>query len=605
MRIGLPSNIKSEAHPANKIATRKRVKRGKKREPNSDPKKARTGITGFDEVTGGGLPRGRTTLLVGGPGSGKTLFALRFLVEGARDSGEAGIFVAFEETSNRIVANASAFGWNLPELQRKRLFFLDAQPEPDLIQSGVFDLTGMLAALGEQVKEMGARRIVFDAIDIVLALMPDTSTKQREIYRLHQWLLESGLTGLITAKGGDEGHALNPQSFGFMHFMVDCAVLLNHRVSLGVSQRNLRVLKYRGSSFDENESPFVIGNDGFEVARARTTGREDPRVSRERVSSGVKRLDTMLGGGYYRGASVLITGFPGTAKTTLSGAFAEAACRRGEPTMFFSFDSDGGEVVRNLASVGIRLDRYLKSGLLRMISARTISGSAETLLVRIKMLAREHGSRCLVIDPVSTLAKVGNELTAHGVAERLIDWSKTNSTTLVCTSLLDELSGQSEGGTPLQISTIADTWIHLNYLVQAGERNRGLSIIKSRGTAHSNQVRELILSNSGVTLADIYTAGGEVLMGTLRWEKESAERMAKEVAEVAGKLKRVSLDAEEAVLEVRAKSLQTELVAKQVEKTLLARTTQSRKGEVSRGRTRMSELRGGDAITSKLKGTRA
>jgi circadian clock protein KaiC len=262
--------------------------------------------------------------------------------------------------------------------------------------------------------------------------------------------------------------------------------------------------------------------------------------------------------------------------------------------MFFSFDSDGGEVIRNLASVGIRLGRYVKSGLLRMVSARTISGSAETLLVRIKSLAREHKSRCLVIDPVSTLAKVGNELTAHGVAERLIDWSKADGTTLVCTSLLDELNGQSEGGTPLQISTIADTWIHLNYLVQAGERNRGLSIIKSRGTAHSNQVRELILSDTGVTLADIYTAGGEVLMGTLRWEKESAERVAHEVAEVAGKLKRVSLDAEEAVLAVRAKSLQTELLAKQAEKTLLTRTTESRKGEMSRTRVRVRELRGGD-----------
>jgi circadian clock protein KaiC len=203
------------------------------------------------------------------------------------------------------------------------------------------------------------------------------------------------------------------------------------------------------------------------------------------------------------------------------------------------------------------------------------------------------------------LSKAGNELTAHGVAERLIDWSKADGITLVCTSLLDEVANQATGGTPLQVSTLADTWLHLNYLVQAGERNRGMSIIKSRGTAHSNQVRELILSDSGVTLADIYTAGGEVLMGTLRWEKESAQRLASEVAEVAGKLKRVTLDAEEAVLEVRAKSLQTELVAKQVEKTLLARTTASRKGELSRGRNRMRELRGGDAALPGAKGRKA
>jgi circadian clock protein KaiC len=273
--------------------------------------------------------------------------------------------------------------------------------------------------------------------------------------------------------------------------------------------------------------------------------------------------------------------------------------------MFVGFDSDGSEVIRNLASVGIRLQRYVKSGLLRMISARTITGSAETLLVRIKALTQQHRARCLVIDPVSTLSKAGNELTAHGVAERLIDWSKYDGITLVCTSLLDEGARQTDGGTPLQISTLADTWIHLNYLVQAGERNRGLSIVKSRGMAHSNQVRELILSDHGVTLTDIYTAGGEVLMGTLRWERERADRVAIEVAAVAAKLKRVSLDAEEAVLAVRAKSLQTELLAKQVEKTLLARTTASREGELSRGRTRMRELRGGDATQTRRKGGRA
>ena len=570
--------------------------------PAKASKKALTGITGFDEITNDGLPIGRTTLLEGGPGSGKTIFALQFLVFGAQHLKEPGIFVAFEETPQRIVSNCEGFGWKLAELQRKQLFFLDAQPTPDLIDSGSFDIRGMLAVLAEQAKKMGARRIVFDALDILLTLLPDAASRRREFYRLHEWLVEQNLTAIITAKShGDPNGANSENPFGFMQYMVDCSVTLNHRVVLGVSQRNLRVQKYRGSNFDENESPFVIGKNGFDVAVTRTLGRLDARVSKERVSSGVARLDTMLGGGYYRGASVLITGFPGTAKTTLSGAFAEAACKRGERTMFVSFDSDGAEVLRNLTSVGIDLHRYVKSGLLRMISARTITGSAETLMVRIKTLTKEHGARCLVIDPVSTLSKAGNELTAHSVAERLIDWSKAEGITLVCTSLLDEMASQTNGGTPLQISTLADTWIHLNYLVQAGERNRGMSIIKSRGTAHSNQVRELILSDTGVTLADIYTAGGEVLMGTMRWEKESAERVAKEVAEVARKLKGVSLDAEEAVLEVRAKALQTELIAKQVEKALLAGATESQERELSRGRTRLRELRGADATKPERK----
>jgi circadian clock protein KaiC len=564
--------------------------------------KAPTGITGFDEICGGGLPRGCTTLLVGGPGSGKTIFALQFATHGAQRCGEPGIFVAFEETSKRIVANAESFGWKIAALVPSKLFFLDAQPMRDLIHSGTFDLSGMLAALEAQIKKMGARRIVFDALDIVLALLPDAAAKRREVYRLHDWLVARELTGVITSKASEDATDCIPQdSFGFMQFMVDCAVILNHNVVQGISQRNLRVQKYRGTSFDENQSPFVIGSRGIEVAVARTRSRVDANVTNERVSSGVERLDTMLGGGYYRGASVLITGFPGTAKTTLSGAFAAAACRRGERTMFVSCDSDGTEVVRNLASVGIGLNRYVKNGCLRMISGRTIIGSAETFLVRIKTLATEHKARCIVIDPVSTLSSSGNELTAYGVAERLIDWSKAIGTTLVCTSLLDEVSSQAASGSPLQISKMADTWIHLNYLVQAGERNRGMSIIKSRGTAHSNQVRELILSDAGVTVTDAYTAGGEVLMGTLRWEKESAERGAKDVAEVAGMVKRVRLDAEEAELEVRLKALQVELEAKQVEKALLVTTTESREGVLLLGRSRLRELRGADTTIPRQK----
>ncbi len=559
---------------------------------NEGQAKAASGIAGFDGITNGGLPEGRTTLLVGGPGSGKTIFGVQFLRHGAENCEEPGILVAFEESPQRLIDNCRSFGW---DLESEDLCLLDAQPMPDMVQAGNFDLSGMLAALSFKIKAMGARRIVFDALDIILALLPDEAARHLEMNRLHQWLLNQGLTALITAKAGGEDTSSAGQPFGFLQFMVDCSVVLNHRVDMGVSQRNLRVQKYRGSSFNEDESPFVIGRNGFDVAMARTLGRADTAVTYERVSSGVERLDTMLDGGYYRGASILITGFPGTAKTTLSGAFAEACCERGERTMFVSFDSDGSEVVRNLQSVGIRLDRFIQNGCLRMVSARTFTGSAETLLVHIKMLAKEHEARCVVIDPVSALARAGNELTAHAVAERLIDWSKGAGVTLVCTSLLDEISSEVQSRTPLQISTIADTWIHLNYLVQAGERNRGMSIVKSRGTGHSNQVRELILSKDGVTLADTYTAGGEVLMGTMRWEKESVERVANELAEVSATLKRESLDAEEAILEVRLRSLQTELQAKKAEKELLTRTTASHQREVNAGRERMRELRGADA----------
>lgn len=566
-------------------------------EPAPDASKARTGIAGFDEITHGGLPHGRATLLAGGPGSGKTIMALQSLVNGARLYDEPAIFVAFEEDTKRILANARKFGWKLAELQKKKLFFLDAQPPFDLFQSGDFDLSGMLAALDAKAKEINARRIAFDAIDVVLMLLEDPAARRREIYRLHDWLLDRGFTAIMTTKSGDHQHGGEIEaSMGFMQFMVDCTVVLNHEVVQGVSQRNLRVVKYRGSPFSENESPFLIGSEGLEVSGSRGLGDQnepDLPVTSERVSSGVARLDAMLCGGYYRGASVLITGVPGTAKSTLGGCFAEAACLRGERTLFVSFDSDANEMVRNLASVNVRLAPFAKKGLLRLVSARAVTGSAEIHLMRIKKLVAEHRARCLVIDPVSSICNSGNEVTAHGVMERLIHWTKTSGITILCTSLIDDSGFQMES-TPLEVSTIADTWIHLNYLVRGGERNRGLSIVKSRGTAHSNQVRELILSDAGVTLADAYTAGGEVLMGTLRWEKELAIRTAHDEAEASKEFKQATLESEEALLEVRLKAVQLELKVKRAEKVALTRSTADRSDELARGQSQLLELRGAD-----------
>ena len=558
--------------------------------PNSRiPTKAPTGITGLDEIMRGGLARGRTTLISGGPGAGKSLLALQLLVNGARDFKEPGIFVAFEEDAHRIMDNAGKFGWDLKGLQRKQLFFLDAQPTADLIQSGDFDLDGMLAVLAAKADEMGAKRIVFDAVDTVLSLLDDVKVERRELYKLHEWLLARGLTAIFTAKEDGADHHL-----GFMQFMVDCAVTMNHAVEEGVSQRNLRVLKYRGSSFEENEAPFVIGDRGLEVAGSRHTGESRITVSNERVSSGVSRLDTMLGGGYFRNSSMLITGFPGTAKSTLSGAFAEAACLRGEHTLFVTYDSDANEVIRNLASVNIRLQRFVNSGMLLTKSARAINGNAEIHLMRIKNVVREHHVRCLVIDPVSALLKVSTPNAVLGIAERLIDWAKMESITLLCTSLLQsELSSQLEG-TPMGISTIADTWIHLNYLVRAGERNRGLSIIKSRGMGHSNQVRELVLSAAGVTLADTYMSGGEVLMGTLRWEKERAESSERAEAESTRARRRVEVENAETELAAQIRSLQRELEEKRAEKNVLDKAAANGAAELSQNKKLLRGLRKAD-----------
>ena len=567
--------------------------------------KAPTGISGFDAITVGGLPRGRTTLLAGGPGSGKTVFALQFLAHGAQECKEPGVFVAFEETSNRILSNAAGFGWKLAELVRKNLFILDAQPLADLVLSGDFDLGAMLAVLEAKIKHIGARRIVFDAIDVILALLPDPSAQRREVYRLHQWLLAHELTGIITLKSrGDETSSISQQPFNFMQFMVDCSIVLNHTVAGNVSKRSLRVQKFRGSSFDENESPFTIADDGVRVASVHTPRPSHIKLSKERVSTGIERLDTMLGGGYFRGASVLITGYSGTAKTTLSGLFAQAACRRGERALFVCFDTVDAEVVRNLSSVGIRLDRYLKNGLLKLTSARSITGSAETYLVRLKMMVEKHDARFVIIDPVSAWSKSGHELTMQLIMDRLIDWTKSMGITLLCTSLFDEMSDQSIGVSPLQISTMVDTWINLTYLVQNGERNRGLTIVKSRGMAHSNQLRELVLSDTGVTLTDTYSAGGDVMMGTLRWEKEHAAQLEQEASELNVERMRARLESEESELQLRLRMLQDALIAKQVEKALLIGSTEKIKKDSLRSRAKLKGLRGNDTAMPKRKVSR-
>lgn len=558
--------------------------------------KAPTGIRGLDTVMGGGVPSGRTTLLEGGPGMGKTVLALQTLVHGARAHGEPGIFVAFEEHPERIVRNAESFGWDLSSLEGDRLAFLDARPDTDLIQSGAFDLGGLLAVLGARTKRMGAKRIVFDALDVVLALMPDARSVRREVYRLHDWLLANELTAIITTKAARTAGDAN-EAASFMQFMVDCAIVLGHDLVQGVSQRHLRVVKYRGSSFLENVHPYVIGPEGFEVARTDTDKDSQARISTERLSTGVSRLDTMLGGGYFRGAAILVTGAPGTAKTTLSGAFTLSSCERGDRTIFVSFDSPPAEIVRNLASVAIDLAPHVAAGTLKVVAAHALRGSAESHLLYIERLVEEHGARCLVIDPVSALGKSGNDKVSRSVVERLVEWCKHVGVTLMCTSLIDVEHRDAEG-TPIQISTIADTWIHLDYLVRGGERNRTLSIVKSRGTEHSNQVRELLLSHGGVTLADVYVAGGEVLMGTLRFERERAERQTTHEREEDQERSKRLLDVETAELGARLEILRTQLALKERERRALDAAGDEDVDRHSAGLRSVHDLRGGDRMTT-------
>jgi circadian clock protein KaiC len=541
------------------------IKMTKSSAPRPLPKIA-TGIPGFDELSHGGLPRNRTTLLKGGPGSGKTVFALQSLVNAIRQRRESGIFVAFEESPRQIGANAATFDWGLPALSANKLFFLDAHLSPEVVQSGEFDLTGMLAMLKAKKEEIGANWIVFDGIDVLLTLLHNPVSEIREIYRIRDWLEDNEVSAIITAKV--DGSSSEIVNYGFMQFMVDCVIGFERRLEYGVALHRLQITKYRGSDFVAGEYPLSFGPSGMEVDAPERAEIKHEGHS-ERVSIGFERLDTMLGGGLFRGSSTLITGVPGTSKTTLAGKFAEAACKRGERTLFVSFDEGPDPIQRNLQSVGIQLKPHVKSGMLYMYSARTESISAEDHLLKIKSLIREHRPRCLVIDPISAIAKAGGLSAARAVANRLIYLVKDEKITVIVTAVSQGDGPQAEV-TDLQISTIADTWIHLSYLIRGGERNRALTIIKSRGTGHSNQVRELVLSKAGPMLADVYTAGGEVLMGTLRWEKEAEERIKATRHRAEFDHKRSELQAAEANTRVRIDALQRDLEQQRVELAMYA-----------------------------------
>ena len=437
---------------------------------------------------------------------------------------------------------------------------------------------------------MKAKRIVFDGIDVLLSLLDNPTAERREIYRLHEWLTQQGLTGIITAKMDNDDSFISPR-YSFMQFMVDCLVLLHHRFEDRVSLRRLCVAKYRGSGSSVNEYAFAIGPVGIEVS---SPGRVDLdyKTFNERISTGVQRLDNMLGGGYYRGTSILTSGSPGTGKTTLAGAFSEANCRRGEKTLYISFDEAGGEIIRNLSSVGIRLRPYVESGLLRMYSARTEAKSGDEHLIRMEELIREHQPLCLVVDPLSAIIKAGGESSAINIAQRLLRLAKTQGITMFCTTLLEGNDPLVET-TPLQVSTVADTWIHLSYVAQGGERNRALTVIKSRGTKHSNQVRELILSDQGVSLADVYSSEGQVLMGTARWEKEAAEDAERKRIRFEVERKRREIETTEADISGRIEALKLELEGRRAELALLLQEQENREKNWEERQRKLANIRGG------------
>ena len=552
--------------------------------------KTRTGIRGLDEITNGGLPQGRCTLLAGGPGCGKTVLALQVLVNGAKN-GEPGIFVAFEEDASRIVVNAATFGWDLPDLQNKELFFLDGKPRPEDIWAGAFDLSGLLAMLKAKADQINAKRIVFDSIDVLLSLLDNPQAERRELFRLNDWLVSNGMTGIVTCKNNDSG--LSGLDYkDFMQYMVDCVINLTHEMDDRVAHRSLRVVKYRGSGFYSGEVTLLLGDQGAEII-AFPESSHDQVASTERISSGVPRLDSMLGGGYYRGSAVLLSGAPGTSKTTLCGIFILAACQRGEPCLYVSFDESVSEIVRNLKSVNIDLEQYIISGLLHIQSIRSGLAGTEEHVGTLRKLLEAHQPRCFVIDPLSAIVHSEGD-TRRRMPEKMLTLTKASGITLLCTSLLGNGGDSLNEETGIQISAVADTWIHISYSILSGERNRALSIIKSRGSEHSNQVRELIIDAQGITLADVYQANGEVLMGTARWQKEQAEIAAEQLLLANVEYKRRVIELAQSEVNARVEILQVELAVKQKDLELLLATEATRLGSLDTSRDELWNKRSGD-----------
>ena len=482
--------------------------------------KAPTGIRGFDEITQGGLPKGRTALVTGGPGTGKTMFAMEFLVKGATEFGEPGVFVSFEETADELIANSASLGFSLPELCDANLLYIDyvRVERSEIEESGEYDLEGLFIRLSHAINSVGARRLVLDTIETLFSGLPNISILRAELRRLFRWIKDKNISTIVTGERG----AVSLTREGLEEYVSDCVVLLDHRVTDQISTRRLRVLKYRGSEHGTNEYPFLISDRGFMVLPI-TSMKLDYAVGEERVSSGIPRLDAMLGGkGFYRGSLILVSGTAGTGKTTVAASFADAACRRGEKTMYFAFEESAQQVVRNMRSIGLDLEQWTGKGILKIVGQRPTIHGLEHHLMSMQFMIDDFRPTTVVVDPVTNLSQVGSLRDVRLMLSRLVDYLKARNITILFTSLTQ--GGTDAELTDVGISSLADSWLKLQNLEAGGERNRGISILKSRGMAHSNQVREFLLTDQGIDLVDTYTGPEGVPAGSARVAREADER---------------------------------------------------------------------------------
>ena len=462
--------------------------------------KAPTGIRGLDEITRGGLPQGRSTLVTGGTGCGKTLLALQFLVAGARDYGEPGVLVTFEESAEEVAANVASLGFDLDGLQRDGLLAVYAfrAEQTDVVGTGAFDFSPLFLLLDDALTRIGAWRVVLDTIEALFGAFEEQTVVRAELVRLFRWLKDRAVTAIVTGERGD-GDALTRH--GIEEYVSDCVIALDHRIQNEVSTRWLRVVKYRGSAHRTNEYPFLITAGGFSVPPV-TAVTFDYGASGERISTGVPWLDQMLSGGLFRGSAVLVSGSPGTGKTTLGAHLIDAACARGERALLILFEESPDEVMRNMRSVGLDLERWVKAGLLRVWSVRSAEFGLDNHLAIVSGVVAEHTPAVAVVDGIGSLLVGHSRGEVSLMLARKFHLFKDRGITAMATVLTEQ-----DGETAMGVSSRADTWLLLRSVETNGKRRRLLSVIKARGTAHSDEVREFVLTGHGVKLGDVSAPG--------------------------------------------------------------------------------------------------
>ena len=560
--------------------------------------KSPTGIAGLDQITEGGLPKGRPTLLCGSAGCGKTVLAMEFLVRGATEFNEPGVFIAFEESGKELAENVSSMGLDLPGLCARKKIVVDHVriERSEIEETGDYDLEGLFIRLENAITSVGAKRIVLDTIESLFSGFANANILRSELRRLFSWLKAKGVTAVVTAETG-EGKLTRE---GIEEYVADCVILLDHRVEDQTSIRRLRVIKYRGTTHGTSEYPFLIGKGGLSVLPLSSLKLEH-RASNQRISSGIPRLDTMLGGkGFYRGSSILVTGGAGTGKSSMAAHFVQAACQRGERALYMASEQSVAEVIRNMRSIGINLEPWVKRGLLSFYASRPGTFGLEKHLVTIHDLTASFAPRVVVIDPITNFASIGTGSEVKSMVTRLIDVFKSREITAMFTSLTsaEAAAEMSEVG----VSSQMDAWLLLRNLESNGERNRGLYVLKARGMAHSNQIREFVLTDHGVELLDVYVGPSGLLTGSARVAQAASERAQAEERKQQLQRKSVELTQKRQQLEDKIARLRTDFALEEQNLTREVEGMEGREQQITLDRTEMGRARKADMVAGHRNG---